>query len=245
MMNRVLLIIPAYNEEANISRVCSLLEEYRASISEQSPYSVDFVVINDGSSDKTEQICRENGFPIISLARNLGIGGAVQTGYLYAHKMGYDVAVQFDGDGQHDIYSLDKLLMPIWQDQTDLAIGSRFVGDCKDNFQSTFMRRVGIKFLSFMIRLFSGVKIKDCTSGYRAANKKVIALFASDYPSDYPEPESIVNLSKKSLRCMEVPVRMYEREGGKSSIRAFKSVYYMIKVSLAIIIAGVQKKEGA
>lgn len=243
-MNRVLIIIPAYNEEENISRVCSLLEEYRGNLNEQSPYSLDYIVINDGSSDKTEQICRENGFPIISLARNLGIGGAVQTGYLYARKMGYDVAVQFDGDGQHDIYSLEKIVLPVLAGETDLAIGSRFVGDSQDNFQSTFMRRVGIRFLSCMIYLFSGVHIKDCTSGYRAANKKVIAVFASDYPADYPEPESIVSLSKKNLRSMEVPVRMYEREGGRSSIRAFKSIYYMIKVSLAIVIAGVQKKEG-
>ncbi len=242
-MNRVLLIVPAYNEEENISRVCSLLEKYRKDLNEQSPYSMDYIVINDGSSDKTEKICQEQGFPIISLARNLGIGGAVQTGYMYAHKMGYDVAVQFDGDGQHDIYSLDNILLPVLNGEADFAIGSRFVDDSQDNFQSTFMRRVGIRFLSCMIHLFSGIKIMDCTSGYRAANKKVIELFASDYPVDYPEPESIVNLSKKNLRCIEVPVRMYEREGGKTSIRAFKSIYYMVKVSLAIIIAGVQKKE--
>lgn len=242
-MNRVLLIVPAYNEEDNILRVGSLLEEYRENLNEQSPYSLDYIIINDGSSDKTEKICQEKGFPVISLAHNLGIGGAVQTGYMYAHKMGYDVAVQFDGDGQHDIYSLDNILRPVLNDEADFAIGSRFVSGSQDNFQSTFMRRVGIRFLSGMIYLFSGIKIKDCTSGYRAANKKIIALFASDYPVDYPEPESIVNLSKKNLRCVEVPVRMYEREGGKTSIRAFKSIYYMVKVALAIIIAGVQKKE--
>ena len=243
-MNKVLLIVPAYNEEENIVRVCTLLEKYRENLNEKSPYSMDYIVINDGSSDHTEKICQEKGFPIISLARNLGIGGAVQTGYMYAHKMGYDVAVQFDGDGQHDIYSLDNILLPVLNDEADFAIGSRFVGNSQDNFQSTFMRRVGIKLLSCLIALFSGIKIKDCTSGYRAANKRVIELFASDYPVDYPEPESIVNLSKKNFRCIEVPVRMYEREGGKTSIRAFKSIHYMIKVSLAIIIAGVQKKEG-
>lgn len=242
MIKKVLLIIPAYNEEENILRVSSNIEEYRAKLNDASAYALDYIVVNDGSTDKTAEICKQNGVPVISLSRNLGIGGAVQTGYKYAHQLGYDVAVQFDGDGQHDIESLDQVVLPVLKGQADLAVGSRFVGKQDDNFKSTFMRRVGIRFLSGAIKLFSGITVKDCTSGYRAANKQVIELFARDYPCDYPEPESLVHVAKKGFKCIEVPVHMFEREGGQSSIRAWKSVYYMIKVTLAIVIAGMQKK---
>lgn len=241
-MQKVLLIIPAYNEEEHIVQVARRIEAY-ADARTDAPYQVDYVVINDGSADHTEALCRQNGVPVISLARNLGIGGAVQTGYKYAHRMDYDIAVQFDGDGQHDIESLDQVVLPVLEGKADLTVGSRFVGGVENNFKSTALRRFGIRFLSAMIRLFGGVRIKDCTSGYRAAGKAVIERFAADYPADYPEPESIVTLAKKGFRVLEVPVRMFERAGGQSSIRALSSVYYMIKVSLAIIIAGLQKKE--
>ena len=243
-MKKVLLIIPAYNEETNILNVCSEIEDYKKKSGNNSAFSLDYVVINDGSSDSTEKICLQNGIPVISLANNLGIGGAVQTGYKYAYLMGYDAAVQFDGDGQHDIDSLEKLVVPVLNGEADMTVGSRFVENTEtDNFQSTFMRRIGIRFLSGIIYMVSHLRIKDCTSGFRAANKSVIEFLSKDYPFDYPEPESLVNVEKRKLRCIEIPVHMRERSGGKSSIRAWKSVYYMIKVTLAILIAGIQKKE--
>ncbi len=240
MMKKVLLIIPAYNEAENIAAVCARIEDFRRGHTDPR-YTVDYIVINDGSADDTEQICRRNHIPVITLARNLGIGGAVQTGYKYAERAGYSIAVQFDGDGQHDIFSLPALLEPILAGDTDLAVGSRFIEPNSNEFQSTFMRRVGIRFLSRLIRLFSKQTVLDCTSGYRAANEAVIAHFSKDYPVDYPEPESLVDLSKHGFSYREVAVRMFERSGGASSISPLKSVYYMIKVSLAIIITGTQK----
>lgn len=240
-MDKVLIIIPAYNEEESIGKVCSSIEDFRKSLREDCPYSIDYVVINDCSTDSTEEICRKNGFPVISLRCNLGIGGAVQTGYKYAKKAGYDVAVQLDGDGQHDVYSLDCVLSPVLRGEADMAVGSRFVDNDTSCFRSTLMRRVGIRLLSAMIRIFSGTDVKDCTSGYRSASKEVISFFVDHYPSDYPEPESIVSLSKKRFVIKEFPVKMHERDGGCSSISSLRSVYYMIKVSLAIIIAGTQK----
>ena len=243
-MKKVLLIIPAYNEETNIIKVCSEIDEYKNKLGNDSVFSCDYVVINDGSSDGTEKICLKNGIPIISLVNNLGIGGSVQTGYKYAYMADYDVAVQFDGDGQHDINSLKNIVLPVLNGDADMAVGSRFVGNTEpDNFQSTFMRRVGIRFLSGIIYMASHLRIKDCTSGFRAVNKTVIEFFSKDYPFDYPEPESLVNVAKRGFTCIEIPVHMRERTGGKSSIRAWKSVYYMVKVTLAILIAGIQKKE--
>lgn len=233
---RVLLIIPAYNEEANILRVIQRVREYRKAC----PCRLDYVVINDGSTDSTEQVCLENGIHHIRLLQNLGIGGAVQTGYLYAWKKGYDIAVQFDGDGQHDLNSLPRLLEPVAQGRCDFCVGSRFV-DKSSDFQSTPLRRVGIQYLSWLIRLFTGTRVTDPTSGFRAANRAVIRDLADYYPADYPEPESIVQIKKMRHRIQEVQVNMFEREGGQSSIRSWKSIYYMIKVSVAIVCASLQK----
>ena len=215
---RVLLIIPAYNEEANIQRVIGRVREYRKTC----PYQLDYVVINDGSTDSTARICRENGIHHISLLQNLGIGGAVQTGYLYAQREGYDIAVQFDGDGQHDLNSLPQLLAPVVRGDCDFCVGSRFL-DKSSAFQSTPLRRVGIQYLSWLIRLFTGTKVTDY------------------YPADYPEPESIVQIKKMRHRIQEVQVNMFQREGGQSSIRSWKSIYYMIKVSVAVVCASLQK----
>ena len=237
---KLLLIIPAYNEEANILNTVTQIRRFQSTAMEQ--VTVDYIVINDGSTDRTEQVCRENGINCLSLIRNLGIGGAVQTGYMYAYQKGYDIAVQFDGDGQHDIRSLPDLIRPILSGQADFVVGSRFL-EGNNTFQSTFMRRLGIRNLSFLIRLVCRVRVMDVTSGYRAANRKVLRLLSRTYPVDYPEPETIVLLRKNGFRISEVSVNMFERTAGTSSIDFWKSIYYMIKVSFAILCAGIQKKE--
>lgn len=234
---RVLMIIPAYNEEDNIANTVRQIIDFNGL---QSEVKLDYLIINDGSSDHTLDVCKENGFRVVSHVCNQGIGAAVQTGYRYANRYNYDAAVQFDGDGQHDISSLPDLLDAL-QD-ADLVIGSRFVDENK-TFQSTKMRRVEIHILSFLIRLTTGNRILDCTSGYRAASQKVIKQFDSDYPQDYPEPESIVQLALQGYRIREIPAKMKPRTGGQSSIRTWKSCLYMIKVSLAILITSIGGSE--
>lgn len=224
---RVLVIIPAYNEAESIENVVNDIKSHT---------DFDFVVINDGSRDSTVDICREHGYPVVDLPLNLGIGGAVQTGYKYALANDFDVAVQFDGDGQHDASYLNMLVRELEERNVDLMIGSRFVGESRDGFQSTAMRRLGIAMISSSIRLFSGLRITDPTSGFRAANRRAIRFFCANYPIDYPEPESIVALDSAGYRVEEIPVKMRERQGGTSSIKAFSSVYYMIKVLLAVAI---------
>lgn len=238
---KVLLIIPAYNEEANILKTVLSIDDFNQR--KNGDYLLNYIVINDGSTDGTKDILESNGIPAIHLVSNLGIGGAVQTGYKYAFGHEYDIAVQFDGDGQHDINSLDELIKPILDGKADFSIGSRFIPGEKAQFQTTTMRRVGIKILSSFVRLSTGKKIYDVTSGYRAANKRVIAYFAERYPISYPEPESIVHLFKKKLSVVERPVAMMERMGGVSSIQSLTSVKYMIEVSLAIIVSGFMKEK--
>lgn len=223
---RVLVIIPAYNESANIvSTVQTLLDEN---------IEVDYLVINDCSNDNTLDIIKTMGCNYVDLPINLGIGGGMQTGYKYAFRNGYDIAVQMDGDGQHMPEYIKNLLKPILNGESDLVVGSRFLN--KEGFQSSKMRRIGINFLSGLIQLCCGIKIKDVTSGFRAANRKTIELFAKNYAQDYPEPESLVACAISGIRITEVPVIMAERSGGTSSITKMKSIYYMIKVSAAIIL---------
>ncbi len=235
---KVLLIIPAYNERDNILKVVNSITEFGKQCEK---YTLDYIVINDGSTDSTQAVCESNDIKCINLINNLGIGGAVQAGYIFAKINEYDIAVQFDGDGQHDINSLDKVLEPIINKEADFTIGSRFISD-KSEFKSTFLRRIGIRYLSFIIKLCSKVTVKDCTSGYRAGNKLVIDYLASNYPIDFPEPESIISLSKANFEVKEVQANMFSRESGVSSISAWKSVYYMVKVSLAIFCASFEKK---
>lgn len=223
---KTLVIIPAYNEQENI------LNTIR-DIGENCP-GVDYVVINDCSRDNTEQILRENGVCHISLPCNLGIGGGVQTGYRYARDKGYDIAIQFDGDGQHEAKYLPDLMAPIEGGQADIVIGSRYIR--KTGFQSTGLRRAGISFLSHLIRLLCKVKVLDVTSGMRAVNRRFIEEYAREYAQDYPEPEAIVLAAMKGAQIAEVPVEMRERQAGSSSINPLRSVYYMIKVSLALIL---------
>lgn len=230
---RVLIVIPAYNEEANIVSVVDMVK--RA--------GYDYVVINDGSKDSTAEICRKEGINFVDLKLNLGIGGAVQTGHKYALEHGYDVDVQIDGDGQHDIAYLPKLLEQI-ESGADLAIGSRFLEET-EGFQSTALRRLGINWLNWCIRRVCGLRITDATSGFRASGRKAIELFAHDYPIDYPEPEAIVLAHNKGLVVKEEPVVMRARQGGTSSINLWKGAYYMVKVTLAVLIEGINSKHEA
>ena len=225
-MEKVLIIIPAYNEEKNLPKLTEKLEKMYP--------QYDYVVVNDGSVDHTKELCRKEGISVINLPVNLGIGGAVQTGYKYGSENGYDIVVQIDGDGQHDIAYLDKLLEPLRNNSADVVIGSRFIR--KEGFQSSRLRRTGIVFLSRLIRLLTGIRVYDVTSGFRAVNRRFVEIYARDYPSDYPEPEAIVSAIMKGGRVLEVPVVMKERESGTSSINLVRSVYYMIKVTLAVLL---------
>ena len=225
-MIKTLIIIPAYNEEGNIEKVVNNLVENFP--------QYDYLIVNDGSTDRTKYICSQNDYHVINLVVNMGIGGAVQTGYRYARENNYDVAVQIDGDGQHDVSFLQEMLALIESGDADVVIGSRFVE--KEGFQSSQIRRIGINFLSILGKLLTGVRVKDITSGYRAVNAKYINIFATDYPADYPEPEAMVITAVHGGKIREYPVVMREREFGTSSITLKKSCYYMCKVSLAMII---------
>lgn len=236
-MEKILLIIPAYNEEENILNTCKKIEEFEQKL--------DYIVINDGSTDNTEKILRENNINHIQLVRNLGIGGAVQTGYKYAYENNYDIAIQFDGDGQHDVNYVPQICDPLNNGQADICIGTRYLDKNSSKFQSTFMRRLGANIISMFIKIFTGKKITDPTSGFRAVNKKVIEEFAENYPTEYPEPESTVSLLVNGYNVKEVPVSMNERIGGVSSIRFLKTADYMVKVVLAIIIDSISfRKRG-
>lgn len=229
---KILVIIPAYNEQDSIINVINKLKK-------DCPRA-DYVVVNDCSKDNTLNILKDNEASFVSLPINLGIGGGVQTGYKYALENGYDIAIQIDGDGQHDTEYLEKVIEPLEDGRADIAIGSRFID--KQGFQSSGMRRAGIKFLSALIKICCGTKVHDVTSGFRAVNRKYIEMYAHEYPTDYPEPEAIVQASVDGARIIEVPVIMKERETGQSSIYAWKSIYYMIKVSLSIILCRISKR---
>lgn len=227
---KTLIIIPAYNEEKNILKTVKTIEKHSKKF--------DYIVINDGSTDLTSEILEENKINHIDLVSNLGIGGAVQTGYKYAYENNYDIAVQFDGDGQHDINYVDKICKPIIDGECDMCIGTRYLDKNSSKFKSTFLRRVGSKVISIFIRILCWKKITDPTSGFRAVNRKVIQKFVENYPIEYPEPESTVSLLVNGYKIKEVPVSMNPREGGKSSLtgKFWKPIDYMIKVVLAIII---------
>lgn len=227
---RVLIVIPAYNEADNIvDTVNGVVDK-----------GYDYIVVNDGSRDETLKVCRENNLNVLDLPMNLGIGGAVQAGHKYAQRFGYDIDIQLDGDGQHDPSYLDALIDEVIAG-SDLVIGSRFV-EKTNGFQSSFMRRIGITWLSAILKVCTGKRVCDPTSGFRACGRRAIDLFCDSYPVDYPEPESIAVAIKNGLTVKEVPVEMRERQGGVSSIGGLSSVYYMVKVSLAIIIASASRR---
>lgn len=223
---RILIIIPAFNEESNILNVIKDLDEYHP--------EYDRIVINDASEDATKDILEKHHIDHIDLPVNLGIGGGVQTGYLYAFYSGYDIAVQMDGDGQHCASELDSIIKPIVNGEANIVVGSRFIS--REGFQSSFIRRLGICLLSNLIYLCTGRRILDVTSGFRAVDKAYTEIFAREYAHDYPEPEALIVAAQYDAKILEVPVLMKDRENGKSSISALKSVFYMIKVSLAIIL---------
>lgn len=229
---KILVIIPAYNEEGSLIKV---VEGVRFNLPETT-----ILVVNDGSTDLTSDKARTSGAIVLDLPFNLGIGGAMQAGYKYANEEGYDIAIQVDGDGQHDPQEIPKLLHTLEERKVDIAMGSRFIGDSA--YKGTMMRKVGISILSKVISMVVGQKITDPTSGFRAANRKAIQLFALDYPQDYPEPETVVLVHQCGLRMEEVPVGMNERYAGESSITKIRSIYYMVKVLLAIFVDCFKKK---
>ncbi|WP_110933530.1 glycosyltransferase family 2 protein [Paenibacillus bouchesdurhonensis] len=231
--DKILAIVPAYNEEEGIEQVIASLQKY-------APYA-DILVVNDGSTDNTGLLAENAGAAVLHLCSNLGIGGAVQTGYRYASENGYDYAVQIDGDGQHNPADLDKLLCCMQENGTDMVVGSRFIE--KEGFQSTFARKLGIDLLVGLVTRLTGKRITDPTSGYRLCNRRAIALFAQEYPTDYPEVEALVLLDNYQLSFQEIPVVMKERQGGVSSISPLQSIYYMCKVILAILMMKTRKKK--
>ena len=224
---KILIIIPAYNEEESIQK--TLIQILKS--------SYDYIVIDDGSTDNTNQILRQNNYNHINLFSNLGIGGAVQTGYKYAYDNNYDIAIQFDADGQHDVNYIKDLIQPIKDQKADLVIGSCFINKDPNNQRASRIRRFGVRFLSSTIKLFSGKRIYDPTSGFRAVNREVIELFAKDYPLEYPEPISNYELLRsRNYKIKEIPVKMNKRQTGKSSIHSWKSIYAAINVFLSILI---------
>ena len=227
-----LIIIPAYNEEASIVSTVSDIQNHAKGF--------DYVVVNDCSSDQTKEICKAHHIHLLDLPANLGIGGAVQTGYRYAMENGYDIAVQFDGDGQHDASYLEPMALLLEEEDLDMVIGSRFIK--REGFQSSAMRQLGIRYFTFLIRLLTGTTITDPTSGMRMVNQKLIKQFSRDYPKDYPEPESVTAVLRDGGKVKEMPVIMRERSGGVSSISPINSIYYMVKVTLAVFVVLMRRK---
>ncbi|MBP3459461.1 MAG: glycosyltransferase family 2 protein [Lachnospiraceae bacterium] len=226
-----IVIIPAYNEEKSIEKT---VEDIR-----QNAPEFDYVIVNDCSRDATLKVCMEKGMHVLNLPINLGIGGAVQTGYRYAYKNGYDFAVQFDGDGQHDARFLHEMRDYMIEHKLNMLIGSRFIE--KEGFQSSGIRRFGIRYFSGLIRLLTKTRVTDPTSGMRMVDRDIIEIYAESYPKDYPEPESVVAILNMGKTVGEYPVVMRERTEGVSSISPLRSVYYMVKVTLAILVEMLRK----
>ena len=227
-MVKLAIIIPCFNESGNIQKVIEELNNISISGVEIHP-----LVVNDCSSDNTIDIVRTLACDYLDLPVNLGIGGAVQSGFKYAWKNNFDIAIQLDGDGQHPADQIEDIIKPIIENKADVVIGSRFIN--KKGFQSTFARRMGIQYFMYLNRLLIGLKIHDSTSGFRAINRKALNIVSDYYPDEYPEPEAILLYAMNDLKIMEVPVLMKAREEGVSSIRSFGSLYYMFKVTLGIV----------
>ncbi len=229
----VLVIVPAYNEEQNIATVIDELIN--------SPLSFDILVVNDGSIDATSRLARASDKAlVVDLPKNLGIGGAVQAGFKYAMRHDYEVAIQFDGDGQHLADEIPTLLRALQNGDADVIIGSRFLPGGGD-YRSTFARRIGIRLFQAINSILIGQRVTDNTSGFRAYNRQAIAFLARNYPVDYPEPEAVILLGRNSFKLAEVYTRMRERQGGDSSIAGLKGAYYMVKVLLAILMTALRK----
>jgi glycosyltransferase involved in cell wall biosynthesis len=229
---KVLVIIPAFNEEGSVGKV---VEEVKTHLPQ-----IDALVVNDGSTDLTSEIAKAKGAIVLDLPFNLGIGGAMQAGYKYAYEKDYDIAIQVDGDGQHDPTEIPKLLRALEEAKVDVVMGSRFIGD--SDYKASMMRRVGILVLSKAVSMIVGEKLTDPTSGFRAANRRAIQLFSVNYPQDYPEPEAMVLLHQCRLKMKEIPVKINQRYSGESSITKLRSIYYMVKVLLAIFVDCFKKR---
>jgi hypothetical protein len=236
-MQKVAIIIPAYNEEVSIKKVIDDIK----TVSIGHDFVLDIIVVNDCSIDKTAEIISKEDCIAIHLPMNLGIGGAMQTGFKYAYEHKYDYAIQVDGDGQHPAFEISKLIEYIKENNVDVVIGSRFLSN-KGGFRSTLIRRIGIYYFKFLINLLVGKNITDSTSGFRIINAKTLEIVSNYYPDEYPEPESIMMYIKNNLNIAEVPVDMLERQGGKSSIDTFSGIYYIVKVSLSIIFTLIKFK---
>jgi glycosyltransferase involved in cell wall biosynthesis len=229
---RRIAIVPAFNEEGAVGRVIDGILAY--------DQGLEIVVVDDGSSDRTADVARARGAHVLRLPFNLGIGGAVQTGFRYAFENGFDLAVRLDGDGQHDPQQLDAVVAPVLCGDVDIAVGSRYLSE-SEGYQSSAPRRIGIRILASTVSLLTRQRITDPTSGFQALNRKAITLFAADYPHDYPEVEALVLVVRHRLRLCEVPVAMRPRTTGQSSIRAASSVYYMVKVLLALFVGSFRR----
>ena len=233
---KVVIIIPCYNEQDSIIQ---LLEEINnTKFSEH--FIIKPIVVNDCSTDNTKALLISNNISFLDLSVNLGIGGAMQAGFKYGYQNGFDIAVQMDGDGQHPPKELEKIMEPIYNNETDVVIGSRYID--KQGFQSSFLRRLGINYFKWLNKCLVGAIVLDTTSGYRAFNRKTLEIVSGYYPDEYPEPESIVLFSLNNIRVKEISVIMRERQGGMSSIRTYKTIYYMFKVTLGTIFLYIRLK---
>ena len=231
-MNRVVAVVPAWNEAGAIGRVVDGIRAFDPEL--------DVVVVDDASTDETAEVARAHGATVLRLPFNVGIGGAVQTGFRYALANGYDRAVRLDGDGQHDPAELPKLLAPIESGEADLVIGSRFV-DASGSYRPPFARRMGIRMFARLVSFLGGQRVTDTTSGFIALDRVGIELFAREYPHDYPEVEATLVALRSGLRLAQVQVEMRERESGVSSITFVRSLYYMVKVMLALLVASLRR----
>ena len=231
LSKKTLIIIPAYNEQNSIAAVVNNIRNHVT--------DADVLVVNDGSRDRTARTARESGALVINLPYNMGIGSAVQSGFLFAKEKGYHFAVQVDGDGQHPASAIPRLLAAL-DNGVDMAIGSRFVQP--SGYRPPFFRALGIKGFSFLVSLIVGKKVFDTTSGFRAISRKAILLLAQTYPHDYPEVEALITLHKNGMQFVEIPVKMNYRQEGKSSISAKAAVYYMLKVTLAVLVAVIKRR---
>jgi len=234
-MNRTLIIVPAFNEAENIKNaVNDILDQKKG---------YDILIINDCSVDNTSEITRKlESCTVVELPVNLGIGGAVQTGFKYASENGYEYSVQFDGDGQHNAAEIEKIIVPVQNGETDVVIGSRFLKK-EPNFRSTFARRKGIFIFKIVNLILTGQKITDNTSGFRAYNRRATEFLSHNYPEDDPEPESVVLLGRNGFKIKEVSVNMKERQNGSSSIYGLRIPYYMLKVLLSVIMTSLRKRK--
>lgn len=233
---KIAAIVPAYNEEKAIANVVSDI----LLVAKEQNLSITVIVVNDCSVDITSEIISKLNCVALNLPVNLGIGGAVQTGFKYAFENGFDYAIQIDGDGQHPASEIPKLINAAKENNLDVVIGSRFMS--KEGFQSSAIRRFGINYFKWLNRFLVGITINDSTSGLRLINKKTLEIVSEYYPDEYPEPEAIILYSLNKLKIGEVSVNMKERQGGVSSISSASSIYYMFKVTLAIIYTFIRIK---